>query len=80
MDNLVDLPRLRAIVGHSPYSWHQLYKRAKLGRSSYRYWNGERAFPLDIAVKLAYHLEVPLQSFVNEHMIWLIKQVIRNEN
>lgn len=75
--SIVDLPKLKYLVGHSPYSWHQLYKRAKLGRSSYRYWNGERPFPLDIAVRLAYHLEVPLQSFVNPNMMWLIKQTIR---
>lgn len=77
VSTVVDLPKLRSIVGHSPYSWHQLYKKAKLGRSSYRYWNGTREFPLDTAIKIAYILHVPLSSFVNTDMIWLIKQVIR---
>lgn len=71
---VVDLKKLKSVVGHSPYSWHQLYRKSGLGRSTYRYWNGEREMPLEIALTLAFYLSVPARDFLTNDGLFLIRQ------
>lgn len=74
--NTVDLPRLRAFVGHSPYSWHQVVKKCNLSRSSYRYWNGLRPMPLEVALQISYLIKIPFPDFAAPHILWLIHECI----
>lgn len=75
----VDLAKLRQLVGHSPYSWHQLIKKAKIKRSAYRYWNGTREFPLDIALRIAFYLGVPANDFLDAETLYIIRNTVREK-
>jgi len=70
---MVDLIKLKYIVGHSPYSYHQVHTKAKLTRAGYRYWNGIRAMPLEVAMRIALVLEVDVREFLNADGLWLLR-------
>lgn len=76
----INLQNVRAAVGHSQYSWHQLCKKAGFNRSTYRYWNGEREFPLEVLIKIAYYTNKPLAEFIDRDTLWLLKMVTRENS
>ena len=75
---VIDLKRLKVAVGHSKYSFHEVVLGAKLPmRSTYRYWNGERAFPLELALRISYFIGVHANEFLDADTLWLLKNTIK---
>jgi hypothetical protein len=77
---MVDLNKLKYAVGHSPYSWHQLCVKAKLTRASYRYWRGERAFPLEVGLLIALHLNIDVREILTDDGKWLLKNSMHRKD
>ena len=73
----VDLAKLKFAVGHSPFSFHQLHLKAGLKRSAYRYWNGERQFPLETLVNLCYYINIPISDIVDTETLFKLQMVAR---
>lgn len=74
---IVDLKKLKYAVGHSKYSFHQVCKGAKLPRSAYRYWNGERTIPLEYAIRISYFIGVHINEFIDKDTLWLLRNTLK---
>ena len=75
----VDLRKLRIIVAYQSLSWNQIFAQARLNKNCYRYFNGIREVPLDVALKVAYILKVHPKNFLTPDTMWLLNNMEKNQ-